>query len=124
MSKYGVTPDKEQELRKQMERLGVREADLEEQFVRSPGPGGQKVNKSSTCVVLRHLPSGTLVKVSQARSQALNRFLARRLLCERLQEAQSGGSSPRSVERARVRKQKQHRKRRSRKDGNGDSDDV
>ncbi len=119
-----MTPDKEQELRKQMERLGVREADLEEQFVRSPGPGGQKVNKSSTCVVLRHLPSGTLVKVSQARSQALNRFLARRLLCERLQEAQSGGSSPRSVERARVRKQKQRRKRRSRKDGNGDSDDV
>ena len=65
-----------------MAACGMREGDLEEHFVTSGGPGGQKVNKTSTCVVLRHVPTGLEVKMQKARSQSLNRFYARRRLCE------------------------------------------
>ncbi len=74
-------------LRRRMEWLGIREEDLEERFIRSAGPGGQNVNKVATCVCLRHRPSGLEVKVQRERSQAQNRLLARRLLCEKLEEA-------------------------------------
>jgi 2,4-dienoyl-CoA reductase-like NADH-dependent reductase (Old Yellow Enzyme family) len=70
-----------------MEALGVREEDLEERFVRSSGKGGQHVNKTCTCVQLRHKPSGIEVKCTEGRSQSLNRFFARRLLLERIAEA-------------------------------------
>jgi protein subunit release factor B len=80
-----VSPEKEEALRERMARLGVREADLEESFTRSSGPGGQKVNKTATCVHLRHLPTGIAVKSQRERSQAINRFLARRLLLDKLE---------------------------------------
>ncbi len=70
--------------------LGVREEDLKETFVRSSGPGGQKVNKTSSCVQLTHLPTGLSVKCQQERSQTLNRFLARRLLLDRIERLQTG----------------------------------
>src|SRR3972149_635601 len=73
-----VSPGKEKSLLERMQALGVREQDIEEQFVRSSGAGGQKVNKTSSCVVLYHRPTGIRVKCQQERSQALNRFLARR----------------------------------------------
>ncbi|MBI3321445.1 MAG: peptide chain release factor-like protein [Candidatus Omnitrophica bacterium] len=79
-----ISPGPQRALEAWMQRLGVQERDLEESFVRSSGPGGQRANKTSTCVVLRHRPSGLEVRCQQERSQALNRVLARRLLLARL----------------------------------------
>lgn len=114
MPKFGVTPKKETELLNRMARNAINESDLEEKFIRSGGPGGQSVNRSSTCVYIKHLPSGVEVKMQKARSQALNRFYARRRLCE-LIEAQSGeAETPEQRKVDRVRKQKARRKRRNR----------
>lgn len=96
-----------------MERLGVREADLEEHFIRSRGSGGQNVNKVSTCVVLRHLPSGITVRCEQERSQALNRFLARRALLDTIEARVQGAASKVQQERERIRRQKRKRSRRA-----------
>ena len=115
MTRFGVTPEKEAELARRMEACGVREKDIEESFVRSGGPGGQKVNRSATCVYLKHGPTGIEVKMQKARSQALNRFYARRRLCELVERAQLGPDSPEAIERERVRKRKARRKRRASK---------
>jgi len=85
MGMFPVRPEKEMDLLERMSRLGIKDSDLEEKFVRSQGKGGQKVNKSATCVYLKHLPSGLEVKCQKERSQALNRFLARRILVEKLE---------------------------------------
>lgn len=113
MPHFGVTPQKEAELARRMEACGVREGDLDETFVSSGGPGGQKVNRTATCVRLFHRPTGTEVKMQQARSQALNRFFARRRLCELLETERLGAASPQAIEHARIRKQKQRRRRRA-----------
>ena len=113
MGKFGVRHEKEAELYRRMEACEVREEDLEESFVTSGGPGGQKTNKTATCVVLKHAPSGQEVKMQRARSQALNRFYARRRLCELIEEATLGEESPAARKAAKLRKQKQRRKRRS-----------
>ena len=83
--KFGVNIQKEKALQEKMEELGVREQDLVEKFIRSSGPGGQKTNKVATCVYLKHIPSGIEVKVQRERSQTLNRFLARRLIVEKIE---------------------------------------
>lgn len=114
MSRFGVTPAKEAELLARMAASGLREADLEERFVSSGGPGGQKVNRTATCVLLRHLPTGLEVKMQQARSQGLNRFLARRRLCELIEAQRLGAESPAARAAARIRKQKARRRRRAR----------
>lgn len=120
MGKFGVTPQKEAELLRRMEACGMREADLDEHFVASGGPGGQKVNRTATCVQLRHTPSGAEVKMQQARSQALNRFYARRRLCELLEAAQLGKASPAALRQDKIRKQKARRKRRGKPGGDVD----
>jgi protein subunit release factor B len=96
-----------------MDALGVRDADIREQFVRAQGKGGQNVNKVSTCVVLRHAPSGIVVKCQRERSQALNRFLARRELLDRLEARERGVVQAAEAERARIRRQKRRRSRRA-----------
>ncbi|MBI3333673.1 MAG: peptide chain release factor-like protein [Candidatus Omnitrophica bacterium] len=96
-----------------MERLGIREEDLKERFIRSGGPGGQNVNKVATCVWLRHRPSGLEVKVQQERSQALNRFLARRLLVQKLEAQVLGRFSAERRRIAKIRRQKRRRSRRA-----------
>jgi len=111
MSRFGVTPQKEAELERRMEACGIRETDLDESFVRSGGAGGQHVNKTATCVVLRHRNSGLEVKMQKARSQSLNRFYARRRLCELLEVQTLGAASPQAREAARIRKQKDRRRR-------------
>ena len=68
-----------------MQNLGIREEDLEEKFIRSSGKGGQKVNKTSTCVYLKHIPTGVEVKCQQERYQTINRFLARRILANKIE---------------------------------------
>ena len=112
-----ISPAKEEELLYRMRQLGIREEDLREHFIRSSGPGGQNVQKTSTCVHLVHLPTQIEVKCQQSRSQALNRFLARRLLCEKLEEKQLGRKSSQEKERERIKKQKSRRRRRARGKG-------
>ena len=90
MSIFNVSPKKEQELLERMKQLNVSEDDLEEKFIRSSGPGGQKTNKTSTCVSLRHVPTDIVVKCQKERSQPLNRFFARRLLLDQIERKQKG----------------------------------
>jgi protein subunit release factor B len=96
-----------------MERLGIEEKDIVEKFVRSRGHGGQNVNKTSTCVYLKHVPSGIEVKCQQERSQALNRFLARRILADKIENVALGNESKEQQMRERVRRQKRKRSKRA-----------
>lgn len=109
---FAVSEEKNRWLRDKMAELGVSEADLEETFVRSSGAGGQHVNKTATCVQIRHRPTGIEVKCMKDRSQSVNRFLARREILERI-ERLSKGESPRDARVEKLRKQKARRKRRA-----------
>ncbi len=111
--RFPVGSDKEAELLQRLARLGVREADLVEHFVRSNGPGGQHVNKTSTAVYLKHLPTGVEVKAQTSRSQGLNRYYARKQLCDTLEARLLGEKSKREQEAFKVRKQKRRRSRRA-----------
>jgi peptide chain release factor len=112
MSVFSVNPQKQAQLAQRMIELGVREADVEETFVRSGGHGGQNVNKTSTCVMLLHRPTGLQVKCQITRHQALNRFLARRLLLDKIEALKKGYVD---AERARVEKIRRQKRRRSRR---------
>jgi peptide chain release factor len=113
MSKFGVSAEKEKALEARLRALEIHEEDLEETFVRSSGPGGQHVNKTSTCVRLTHRPTGIAVRVQQSRSQGLNRFLARRLLADRLEADRLGKASLQAQQQEKIRRQKQRRSRRT-----------
>jgi len=113
MSAFPVSLDKAEALAQRMNSLGVREADLEESFVRSGGHGGQNVNKTSTCVQLVHRPTGLQVKCQTTRQQGLNRFIARRLLLDKIEEAQTGRVAAEQARVAKIRRQKQRRSRRA-----------
>jgi protein subunit release factor B len=112
MLTFSVSEEKNRWLRERMAALGIREEELEEKFVRSSGKGGQHVNKTSTCVWLRHIPTGIEVKFMAQRSQSLNRFLARRELVEKI-ALLKGLTTPRSLEQEKARRQKARRQRRS-----------
>ncbi len=107
-----VRPEKLEALRERMAALGIKEADLEESFIRGAGRGGQKVNKTNNCVFLKHLPSGIAVKCHVDRSRELNRFLARRELCDAIEQAQTGQVAAKARVIQRMRKQKDRRRRR------------
>jgi protein subunit release factor B len=110
---FPVSPEKVRALAERLLRLGVREQDLDEHFVHSGGKGGQNVNKVATCVVLRHHATGTLVKCQQERSQGLNRYLARKLLADKIEAKRTGENTAREQEIARIRRQKRRRSRRA-----------
>jgi peptide chain release factor len=112
MINFGVSEQKKQELMERMQNCNLFENDLEEKFVRSGGAGGQKVNKASTCVYLKHIPSGLAVKVQISRSQQLNRYYARRQLCELIENKTLGKESPLAKRIEKIRKQKDRRRRR------------
>ena len=113
MPTFPVSPQKHRELEALMSRLGVREQDLEERFIRSSGPGGQHTNKASTCVVLCHRASGLQVRCEQERSQALNRYLARRILLRKLEAQRLGRLSEEAARISKLRRQKRRRSRRT-----------
>jgi protein subunit release factor B len=112
MITFSVSEEKNRWLRERMAALGIREEELEEKFVRSSGKGGQHVNKTSTCVWLRHIPTGAEVKCMAERSQSVNRFLARRELVEKI-ALLMGQSTPRSIKQEKASRQKARRRRRS-----------
>jgi len=110
---FAVSEEKNKWLRERMETLGVHEKDFEEKFIRSSGRGGQKVNKTSTCVYLRHIPTGIEVKSMRERSQSLNRFFARCELLKRIERLSEGVTSD-DVKILRAKRQKSKRKKRAR----------
>jgi peptide chain release factor len=112
MSPFPVSPEKESQLLQRMAALGLRESDLQEEFIRGGGPGGQKTNKTSSTVCLRHKPTGLEVRCARERSQSLNRFLARRELCDKLAEKIHGEKSKKQQEREKIRRQKRRRSKR------------
>ena len=99
-----VSPEKMQKLQEMMQRLGVHKNDLEEKFVRGSGKGGQKINKTNNCVYLTHVPTGIVVRCHCEREREINRYLARRTLCEELDHRLNGAPSPRQLELKRARK--------------------
>lgn len=108
---FPVSEEKTRDLKQRMDALGIHERDIEEKFIRSSGRGGQKVNKTFTCVYLKHLPTGIEVKWMTERSQALNRFLARRELVRRLERLTERVAE--DLEMKKIRRQKSKRKRRA-----------
>ncbi len=113
MSILPVSLEKQEQLALRMAALGVREADLEETFVRSGGHGGQNVNKTSTCVMLLHIPTQLRVKCQTTRQQGLNRLLARRLLLDKIEALQKGFVEKNRDAAEKIRRQKLRRSRRS-----------
>jgi hypothetical protein len=108
-----ISTEKEAALLERMNELDVKEEDFKETFIRSSGPGGQKVNKTATCVYLIHTPTGLSVKCQQERSQTLNRFLARRLLLDRIERVREGILKSEQAAIEKIRRQKRRRSKRA-----------
>lgn len=113
MSRYGVSTAKENALNTRMAKLNLLEDDLEENFIRGSGSGGQKINKTSSCVQLLHLPSRIEVRCQKSRSQALNRYYARVILCEKLEDKLLGQQSEKQQAIEKVKRQKRKRSKRA-----------
>lgn len=108
-----ISSEKLSDLEQRLLALGITAETLVEKFVRGSGAGGQKINKTSSCVFLKHLPSGLTIKCQADRSREMNRFLARRELCEELEAIRDGKESERVQAIEKIRRQKRRRSRRS-----------
>jgi protein subunit release factor B len=108
-----ISKTKQENLTKKMERLGVKEEDLSEKFIRGGGKGGQKINKTASCVYLKHLPSGVEVKCQRSRSRQENRFFARRILIAKIEEIKLKKKSEKNKKIDKIRKQKRRRSKRA-----------
>jgi protein subunit release factor B len=113
MLSFGVSAKKEEALREKMEQLGIREEDIVEKFIRSSGHGGQKVNKTSTCVYLKHLPTEIEVKCQKERYQSLNRYHARKILADKIETKILGKESEEQQRIEKIRRQKRKRSKRA-----------
>ena len=112
MPTFAVSEEKNKWLKEKMKALNIHEEDIAEKFIRSSGKGGQKVNKTSTCVYIKHTPTGIEIKCMKDRSQSINRFLARRELVERI-ERLSGKPTAEEMKTLKKKKQKLKRKKRA-----------
>lgn len=110
---FGVSPKKQEDLKQRMQKLGLLEKDIIERFIRSGGKGGQKLNKTSTCVYLKHIPTGIEVKCQKERYQSVNRFLARRILVDKMESMVMGKESAKQQEIEKKRRQKRKRSKRA-----------
>jgi peptide chain release factor len=110
-----ISRQKQEELIARMKELNIREEDLVEKFILGRGPGGQKVNKTASCVYVKHLPSGIEIKCSKERSQEMNRFLARRELCERLEKELFGIKTAKEKQIEKIKKQKKRKDRKTKR---------
>ena len=110
-----ISKEKFDELHKRMEKLNIKDGDITEKFILGSGKGGQKVNKTSSCVYLKHHPTGIEVKCQKERSREANRFFARRELCERIEKQCFNIETAKEQEKEKVRRQKQRRKRKTQK---------
>jgi len=108
-----ITPEKQEKLRERMDALHLREEEIDEHFIRGSGKGGQKINKTSSCVQLIHRPSGIEVRCQKTRSQADNRYWARRELCDQMEEQILGEQSAKKQAEEKIRRQKRRRSRRA-----------
>ena len=112
MAPVALRPETIQRIQSRMAAAGLADADVEESFVRGSGSGGQKINKTSSCVQLKHVPTGTIVRCQETRSREANRWLAREMLAERLLQARESALSARRQEEEKIRRQKRRRSRR------------
>lgn len=108
-----IAKEKEEALRKRWENLGICEKDIVEKFIRSSGKGGQKVNKTSTCVYLKHVPTSIEVKCQRERYQSINRYLARRILADKIEKMILGKKSEEQQRIEKIRRQKRKRSKRA-----------
>jgi peptide chain release factor len=108
-----IGKEKLDELQERMARLGISDGDLIEKFILGSGRGGQKINKTSSCVYLKHIPTGIEVKCQRDRSREMNRYYARKDLCERLEAKIENKKSERQQENEKIRRQKRRRSRKS-----------
>ena len=111
--KFPVSESKENDLLRRMQALGILESDLVEDFVRGSGAGGQKINKTSVVVTLHHVPTGIAVRCQETRSQAMNRFFARRILVEKIEERLFKKQSEKQHAIEKVKRQKRKRSKRA-----------
>jgi len=107
-----LSPEKQEDLKRRMEKLNIREEELIEKFILGSGSGGQKINKTSSCVYLKHIPTGIEVKCQKERSRELNRFFARRELCEKIEKLLFDQKTKKEQEIEKLRRQKKRRSRR------------
>jgi len=108
-----ISKEKEEAMRKRWESLGIYEKDIVEKFIRSGGKGGQKVNKTSTCVYLKHIPTSIEVKCQRERYQSINRYLARRILADKIEKMILGKKSEEQQRIEKIRRQKRKRSKRA-----------
>lgn len=109
----GLSKEAKDRLSKKMEDLGIREDDILEKFILGSGSGGQKINKTSSCVYIKHLPTGIEIKCQQDRSRDLNRYHARQELCERIEEITLKEKSKKQHLIEKIRRQKRKRSKRA-----------
>lgn len=108
-----IRKEKLEELAERMVRLGIRDEDLIEKFILGSGSGGQKINKTSSCVYLKHLPTSIEIKCQKERSRSMNRYYARKELCDRIEETIADVQSKKQQLVEKVRRQKRRRSRRA-----------
>ncbi len=108
-----IKKEKQEELQSRMEKLGIEEDDLSEKFILGSGKGGQKINKTYSCVYLKHKPSCIEIKCQHSRSRELNRYTARKMLCERLEELIFKEKSEKKKAIEKIKRQKRKRSKRA-----------
>ena len=110
-----ISEKKIEELKNRMTSLKIFDADLEEKFIKGSGKGGQKLQKTSSCVYLKHLPTKTEVKCQKGRSREENRFFARRLLCDAIEKNVFQKKTTKEIKQEKIKKQKNRRERKQKK---------